>query len=86
MQKTAASRAILQRPANSPREIAREEIAQTIADFVRAARIAREAGYDGVEVMGSEGYLITQFLAPRTNQRSDEWGASLEGADLAARL
>jgi len=63
---------------NAPRELAREEIAQTIADFVRAARLAQEAGYDGVEVMGSEGYLITQFLAPRTNQRRDEWGGSLE--------
>ncbi len=63
---------------NAPREITVAEIAQTIADFVSAARLAQEAGYDGVEVMGSEGYLITQFLAPRTNQRSDDWGGSLE--------
>jgi 2,4-dienoyl-CoA reductase (NADPH2) len=62
---------------NSPRAMTREEIAQTIAAFVRAARLAQEAGYDGVEVMGSEGYLVTQFLAPRTNHRTDAWGGSL---------
>ena len=49
-----------------------------IAAFVRAAVLAREAGYDGVEVMGSEGYLINEFVAARTNNRSDEWGGSLE--------
>jgi 2,4-dienoyl-CoA reductase (NADPH2) len=54
------------------------EIEQTIADFAAATRLAREAGYDGVELMGSEGYLITQFLALRTNQRRDEWGGALE--------
>lgn len=53
------------------------EIEQTIDDFVRCALLAREAGYDGVEVMGSEGYLITQFTCPRTNERSDDWGGSL---------
>lgn len=63
---------------NAPRALATAEIEQTIADFVNAARLAQEAGYDGVEVMGSEGYLITQFLAPRTNRREDEWGGSLE--------
>ncbi len=62
----------------APRELSATEIVRTIADFGRAAALAREAGYDGVEVMGSEGYLITQFLAPRTNQRADEWGGSLE--------
>jgi 2,4-dienoyl-CoA reductase (NADPH2) len=61
-----------------PREMTIEEIESTLADFVRAALLAREAGYDGVELMGSEGYLITQFLAPRTNQRRDEWGGTLE--------
>src|SRR3954468_21804172 len=63
---------------NAPREMTASEITQTIDEFARAAMLAREAGYDGVEVMGSEGYLITQFLALRTNQRRDEWGGSLE--------
>jgi 2,4-dienoyl-CoA reductase (NADPH2) len=63
---------------NAPREMTAAEITQTIEDFARAAVLAREAGYDGVEVMGSEGYLITQFLAARTNQRRDEWGGPLE--------
>ena len=67
-------------PINShmPRALSGAEIEQTIDDFALAARLAREAGYDGVEVMGSEGYLITQFLALRTNQRSDAWGGALE--------
>ncbi|HVL34438.1 MAG TPA: NADPH-dependent 2,4-dienoyl-CoA reductase, partial [Burkholderiales bacterium] len=64
--------------AQSPRELTPEEIEETIQDFARAARLAREAGYDGVELMGSEGYLITQFLAPRTNRRTDRWGGPLE--------
>lgn len=63
---------------NPPRELAPAEIVQTIADFVRAAVLAQTAGYDGVEIMGSEGYLITQFLALRTNQRQDDWGGPLE--------
>ena len=54
------------------------EIRGTIADYARSASLAREAGYDGVEVMGSEGYLINQFLAPRTNRRTDRWGGSPE--------
>ncbi len=61
-----------------PREMSGAEIKATIADFARAAALAREAGYDGVELMGSEGYLITQFLAARTNRRADEWGGPLE--------
>jgi 2,4-dienoyl-CoA reductase (NADPH2) len=61
-----------------PRAMEPREIEQTIDDFAHAAALAREAGYDGVELMGSEGYLITQFLAARTNQRSDEWGGPLE--------
>jgi 2,4-dienoyl-CoA reductase (NADPH2) len=61
-----------------PRELTAPEVEQTIGDFVRAAVLAQSAGYDGVEVMGSEGYLITQFLAARTNQRQDDWGGSLE--------
>ncbi|OBK73864.1 NADPH-dependent 2,4-dienoyl-CoA reductase [Mycobacterium sp. 1274761.0] len=48
----------------------------TVNDFVRCAQLAREAGYDGVEIMGSEGYLLNQFLAPRTNTRTDKWGGS----------
>src|SRR6185369_4142308 len=63
---------------NAPREMTAAQIEQTIEDFARAAALAREAGYDCVEIMGSEGYLITQFLALRTNQRRDEWGGPLE--------
>jgi 2,4-dienoyl-CoA reductase (NADPH2) len=49
-----------------------------VRDFVKCAVLAREAGYDGVEIMGSEGYLLNQFLAPRTNKRSDAWGGTPE--------
>jgi 2,4-dienoyl-CoA reductase (NADPH2) len=63
---------------NAPRELGEAEVEQTIGDYVRAAVLAQAAGYDGVEVMGSEGYLISQFLALRTNQRRDAWGGSLE--------
>ena len=63
---------------HTPREMTPQEIEHTIDDFARAAALAREAGYDGVEVMGSEGYLITQFLALRTNRRTDQWGGSLK--------
>ncbi|WP_290868110.1 NADPH-dependent 2,4-dienoyl-CoA reductase [Aquabacterium sp.] len=59
-----------------PRELSSAEVEQTIADFVNCARLAQSAGYDGVEVMGSEGYLINEFIAARTNQRTDEWGGS----------
>ncbi|WP_375480748.1 FAD-dependent oxidoreductase [uncultured Jatrophihabitans sp.] len=52
------------------------EVRRTVEDFARAAVRAREAGYDGVEIMGSEGYLINQFLAPRVNRRDDVWGGS----------
>lgn len=61
-----------------PRALSAAEVAQTIEDYAAAAAYAREAGFDGVEIMGSEGYLISQFLAARTNQRSDEWGGSFE--------
>ncbi|MDQ6620613.1 MAG: FAD-dependent oxidoreductase, partial [Pseudomonadota bacterium] len=61
-----------------PRALSARGVQGTIADFVRTARLARRAGYDGVEVMGSEGYLINEFVAPRTNHRVDEWGGSLK--------
>jgi len=64
--------------AHTPREMTAAQIEATLSDFVRAAQLAREAGYDGVELMGSEGYLVTQFLAARTNRRTDEWGGTLE--------
>ncbi|WNJ16732.1 NADPH-dependent 2,4-dienoyl-CoA reductase [Pontibacter sp. G13] len=58
----------------SPRELTPEDIERTIEDFAVCAALAQEAGYDGVEVMGSEGYLINQFIAKRTNHRTDAWG------------
>ncbi len=66
----------LQAPINpfTPQALTHEAIVQLIADFARCASLAQQAGYDGVEIMGSEGYLINQFLTARTNQRSDEWG------------
>jgi len=62
----------------TPRALSARGVERTIADFVNCARKAQDAGYDGVEVMGSEGYLINQFLAERTNRREDEWGGSVE--------
>jgi len=62
----------------APHALTSEEVEQTIADFVNCAALAQSAGYDGVEVMGSEGYLINEFIAARTNQRDDEWGGSYE--------
>jgi 2,4-dienoyl-CoA reductase (NADPH2) len=62
----------------TPHELSTEEVAQTIEDYAQCAVLAREAGYDGVEIMGSEGYLINEFIAARTNQRTDEWGGSYE--------
>ncbi len=61
-----------------PRALSDRGVHRQIESFARAAALAREAGYDGVEVMGSEGYLINQFLAPRTNRRTDRWGGSPE--------
>ena len=58
----------------TPQAMSDADIEQTIADFARCARLAQQAGYDGVEIMGSEGYLINQFLVKQTNQRSDRWG------------
>jgi 2,4-dienoyl-CoA reductase (NADPH2) len=62
----------------TPRALSLQDIRRTIDDFARTAALAREAGYDGVEVMGSEGYLINEFTAPVTNRRDDEYGGSLE--------
>ena len=61
-----------------PKEMSSKLIYQTIDDFVRAACLAKDANYDGVEVMGSEGYFITQILNARTNKRDDEWGGSYQ--------
>ncbi len=62
----------------TPRALSARGVERQIRGFVRCARLAREAGYDGVEVMGSEGYFINQFLVRHTNRRSDEWGGSYE--------
>ncbi|WP_433491867.1 FAD-dependent oxidoreductase [Nocardia grenadensis] len=61
-----------------PRALSARGIRRTIDDYVRCAELARFAGYDGVEIMGGEGYFINQFLAPRTNKRTDRWGGSAE--------
>ena len=61
-----------------PHALTGEEIEQTIEDYVNAAYLAQSAGYDGVEIMGSEGYLINEFIATQTNQREDAWGGSYE--------
>src|SRR6185295_3950799 len=63
---------------NAPRRMTEADIRRTIGDYAATAALAREAGYDGVEIMGSEGYLINEFTAPRTNDRNDDWGGSLE--------
>ena len=61
-----------------PRALSIRGIHSTIGDFVKCAGLAQEAGYDGVEIMGSEGYLINQFIVRKTNRREDEWGGSFE--------
>ncbi|MFB7361383.1 oxidoreductase [Streptomyces hydrogenans] len=61
-----------------PNELTEAEVEQTVEDYARCAELAREAGYDGVEVMGSEGYLINEFIAAATNRRTDRWGGSYE--------
>lgn len=62
----------------TPKALSAAGIERQIRAFARCARLAREAGYDGVEIMGSEGYLINQFVAPRTNHRTDEWGGRFD--------
>ncbi len=61
-----------------PKAMSEQDIQRTIDDFVNCAYLAQKAGYDGVEIMGSEGYLINQFLSPRTNKRKDAWGGTIE--------
>ncbi|WEN13839.1 NADPH-dependent 2,4-dienoyl-CoA reductase [Rhodanobacter sp. AS-Z3] len=65
----------------TPRALSARGVERTINDFVHCAKLARDAGYDGVEIMGSEGYLINEFIAARTNQRNDNWGG-----DAARRM
>ena len=70
----------IQAPINpvKPHALTSAEVNQTIADFANCAKLSQVAGYDGVEIMGSEGYLINEFIAARTNHRDDEWGGSYE--------
>lgn len=70
----------IQAPINpfKPQAASAEEVEQQIDDFVRTSVLAQKSGYDGVEIMGSEGYFLNQFLAERTNKRDDEWGGSYE--------
>jgi 2,4-dienoyl-CoA reductase (NADPH2) len=63
----------------TPRALDAAEVWDTIAEYARAAELAQGAGYDGVEIMGSEGYLINEFISPRTNRRTDEFGGDLDG-------
>lgn len=62
-----------------PRELSEKGILRTIDDFASTAKRAQDAGYDGVEIMGSEGYLINQFLSSHVNQRTDKWGGDIHG-------
>ena len=77
----------IQAPINpfKPRELSEKAIEREIAKYAKSAKLAQEAGYDGVEIMGSEGYLINQFLAPRTNKRTDKWGGTPENRRRFAR-
>jgi len=60
------------------RELSGEEVEQTIEDYAHCAKMAQVGGYDGVEIMGSEGYLINQFIVTKTNHRTDKWGGDYE--------
>jgi 2,4-dienoyl-CoA reductase (NADPH2) len=62
----------------TPRALDEKGIASTIRDYVRCAKLAKQAGYDGIEIMGSEGYLLNQFLCARTNRRNDRWGGTID--------
>ena len=61
-----------------PKALSKRGVENTIRDYVNCAKKAQQAGYDGVEIMGSEGYLINQFIVKRTNKRTDDWGGSYE--------
>ena len=65
-------------PLGRPKAMSTKEVDQTVDDFAASATLARRAGYDGVEIMGSEGYLVNQMLTARTNNRTDRWGGSAE--------
>lgn len=77
---TSVAPSALKAPINPfvPTELDEDGIEKQIRDFINAATLAQKAGYDGVEIMGSEGYLINQFIARRTNKRTDRWGGSYE--------
>ncbi|OKP03451.1 NADPH-dependent 2,4-dienoyl-CoA reductase [Xenorhabdus eapokensis] len=79
-QKHSVAPSAIQAPINPfmPKEMSEHDIQQTIKDFAHCAQLAQRAGYDGVEIMGSEGYLINQFLVTRTNHRQDKWGGTFE--------
>ena len=62
----------------TPKAVSSKEIEQQIEDFAYSAKLAQQAGYDGVEIMGSEGYFLNQFIVTRTNHRDDEWGGSYD--------
>jgi 2,4-dienoyl-CoA reductase (NADPH2) len=78
--KRLVSASALQAPINifKPKALTEDEILRQIEDFAGCAGLAQQAGYDGVEIMGSEGYLINQFIATATNRRSDRWGGTFE--------
>ncbi|MBK6637628.1 MAG: NADPH-dependent 2,4-dienoyl-CoA reductase [Rhodocyclaceae bacterium] len=78
--KTLVAPSAIKAPINpmTPRELTEEDIQQTFKDFAQCCAMAQFANYDGVEIMGSEGYLINQFIAPHTNHRTDKWGGSFE--------
>ncbi|VWB39901.1 2,4-dienoyl-CoA reductase [Burkholderia arboris] len=75
-----AAPSALKAPINpfTPHALSSDEVDETIADFARCAALAQHAGYDGVEIMGSEGYLINEFIAARTNHRDDAWGGAYD--------
>ena len=78
MHEDAVAPSAIRAPINkvTPRELSTAEVERTVEDFANAAHFAQRAGYDGVEIMGSEGYLLNQFLAPATNRRTDRYGGS----------